>query len=64
MEAGTLFIKKTDLPAGSVYTEPSNEPHFAMTAEEPVMVLVTGFGPTDTVYENPNDEPTAPEAKP
>ncbi|WP_426122878.1 cupin domain-containing protein [Pararhizobium sp. PWRC1-1] len=45
------------LKAGSVYTEPSNAPHFAMTAETSVVVLLTGFGPTDTVYENPLDEP-------
>jgi quercetin dioxygenase-like cupin family protein len=46
------------LPVGSVYTEPSNRPHFAMTADEPVIVLITGTGPTDTVYENPTDDPT------
>jgi quercetin dioxygenase-like cupin family protein len=46
------------LPVGSVYTEPANEPHFAMTASEPVVVLLTGTGPTDTVYENPADDPT------
>ncbi|WP_027684220.1 cupin domain-containing protein [Rhizobium leguminosarum] len=47
------------LPVGSVYTEPSNAPHFAMTTDGPVIVLITGFGPTDTVYENPADDPTA-----
>ncbi|WP_354269935.1 hypothetical protein [Bradyrhizobium japonicum] len=46
------------LPVGSVYTEPANEPHFAMTANEPVIVMLTGTGPTDTVYENPADDPT------
>jgi len=46
------------LPVGSVYTEPDNAPHFAMTASEPVTVLLTGVGPTDTVYENPADDPT------
>lgn len=46
------------LPVGSVYTEPANAPHFAMTANEPVVVLLTGVGPTDTVYENPADDPT------
>jgi quercetin dioxygenase-like cupin family protein len=45
------------LPPGSVYTEPSGAGHFAMTGEEPVVVLVTGTGPTDTVYENPADDP-------
>lgn len=46
------------LPPGSVYTEPSGGPHFAMTGKEPVVVLITGTGPTDTVYENPADDPT------
>jgi len=50
--------KLKTLPAGSVYTEPSHAPHFAMTADEPVVVLITGTGPTDTVYENPADDPT------
>lgn len=50
--------KLKTLPAGSVYTEPNNAPHFAMTANEPVVVLLTGNGPTDTVYENPSDDPT------
>lgn len=45
------------LPPGSVYTEPANEPHFAMTADEAVTVLITGNGPTSTVYENPADDP-------
>lgn len=31
--------KLKTLPVGSVYTEPNNEPHFAMTADEPVVVL-------------------------
>src|SRR6201991_4452082 len=57
---GTQFDKSklTTLPVGSVYTEPANEPHFAMTGDEPVIVLITGVGPTDTVYENPADDPT------
>jgi quercetin dioxygenase-like cupin family protein len=57
---GTQFdkAKLKTLPVGSVYTEPSNEPHFAMTGNEPVIVLITGTGPTDTVYENPADDPT------
>jgi hypothetical protein len=29
-----------------------------MTGNEPVIVLITGNGPTDTVYENPADDPT------
>jgi quercetin dioxygenase-like cupin family protein len=46
------------LPVGSVYTEPANEPHFAMTGSEPVVVMLTGMGPTDTVYENLANDPT------
>jgi quercetin dioxygenase-like cupin family protein len=46
------------LPVGSVYTEPANGPHFAMTGSESVVVLITGTGPTNTVYENPADDPT------
>jgi quercetin dioxygenase-like cupin family protein len=57
---GSKFDKEKlkTLPVGSVYTEPMNEPHFAMTGNEPVVVLITGVGPTDTVYENPTDDPT------
>jgi len=57
---GTQFdsAKLKTLPTGSVYTEPSGAPHFAMTGNEPVIVLITGTGPTDTVYENPADDPT------
>jgi hypothetical protein len=51
--------KLRTLPVGSVYTEPSGGAHFAMTGKEAVTVLLTGFGPTDTVYENPADDPTA-----
>ncbi|MGK6325236.1 cupin domain-containing protein [Sphingomonas sp. DT-51] len=50
--------KLKTLPVGSVYTEPTNAPHFAKTGAEPVVVLLTGTGPTDTVYENPSDDPT------
>jgi uncharacterized RmlC-like cupin family protein len=50
--------KLKTLPVGSVYTEPDKAPHFAMTGNEPVIVLLTGVGPTDTIYENPADDPT------
>jgi hypothetical protein len=45
--------KLRTLPVGSVYAEPDK-----MTANEPVTLLLTGAGPTDTVYENPDDDPT------
>lgn len=50
--------KLKTLPVGSVYTEPANAPHFAMTGNEPVVVMLTGTGPTDTVYEDPANDPT------
>lgn len=50
--------KLKTLPVGSVYTEPTGVSHFAMTGTEPVVVLLTGNGPTDTVYENAADDPT------
>lgn len=37
-----------DLPPGSYYTEPAGQPHFSETGDEPVVILVTGFGPSDT----------------
>jgi quercetin dioxygenase-like cupin family protein len=38
------------LPPGSFYTEPGGVAHFALTKAEPVVVYITGIGPTDTVY--------------
>ena len=46
------------LPVGSIYTEPSETPHFAATGDQPAVTEVTGYGPTDIVYENPADDPT------
>ncbi|MGB0014535.1 MAG: cupin domain-containing protein [Candidatus Sulfotelmatobacter sp.] len=45
------------LPVGSVYSEPGGVNHFARTAELPVVVQISGFGPTDTRYFNPVDDP-------
>jgi quercetin dioxygenase-like cupin family protein len=45
------------LPAGSVYSEPGQTNHFARTGDEPVLVEISGFGPTDTRYVNPADAP-------
>ena len=44
---GTQFdkAKLKTLPVGSVYTEPSHGAHFAMTGNEPVIVLITGKVP-------------------
>jgi quercetin dioxygenase-like cupin family protein len=38
------------LPAGSFYSEPSGVAHFAETKADPVVVYITGKGPTDTIY--------------
>ena len=44
------------LPPGSFYTEPAGAAHFAQTGDTPVVVFITGYGPTDTVYvANAND---------
>jgi hypothetical protein len=42
---------------GSVYSEPGGLNHFARTADDPVVVHISGFGPTDTRYFNPADDP-------
>jgi hypothetical protein len=46
-----------NLPVGSVYSEPGRMNHFARTGADPVLVEISGFGPTDTVYVNPADAP-------
>lgn len=38
------------LPPGSVYSEPGGTDHFAQAGEEPVLVQISGVGPTDTKY--------------
>lgn len=38
------------LTVGGFYTEPQGLPHYALTRDEPAVVLITGVGPTDTVY--------------
>jgi quercetin dioxygenase-like cupin family protein len=52
---GPHFVEQNlkALPPGSFYTEPSNEPHFARTGDTPVVVQITGFGPTGTRYITP-----------
>ena len=45
------------LPAGSFYTEPGGVAHFAETKAAPVLLYITGNGPTDTVYVKASDEP-------
>jgi pimeloyl-ACP methyl ester carboxylesterase len=45
------------LPVGSVYSEPGGVNHFARTGDEPVLVQITGVGPTDTQYVDPATAP-------
>jgi quercetin dioxygenase-like cupin family protein len=51
---GVSFDEKAlkELPPGSFYTEPPNEPHFARTGSTPAVIQITGFGPSGTRYQN------------
>ena len=51
------------LPPGSVYSEPGGLNHFARTTDVPVVVHICGFGPTDTRYFNPADDPESTHKK-
>lgn len=46
------------LPPGSVYTEPPNANHFAMTRGEGVTIQITGTGPSGTAYVDPANDPS------
>lgn len=46
--ASETLVKR--LPPGSFYTEPADDPHFALTRDEPAIVYISGWGPTDTKY--------------
>jgi pimeloyl-ACP methyl ester carboxylesterase/uncharacterized RmlC-like cupin family protein len=48
------------LPPGSVYSEPGGVTHFAQTGAEPVLVEISGLGPTDTRYFDPANTPKTP----
>jgi quercetin dioxygenase-like cupin family protein len=48
---------KKALPQGSFYSEPGGVAHFAETKDEAVVVYITGYGPTDTTYINPAEDP-------
>jgi pimeloyl-ACP methyl ester carboxylesterase len=45
------------LPPGSFYTEPANRTHFAETRDEPVIVQITGVGPSSTRYVDAASDP-------
>ena len=49
---GASFDEKAlkALPPGSFYAEPPDEPHFAQTRKEAVVVQISGVGPTGTRY--------------
>jgi pimeloyl-ACP methyl ester carboxylesterase/uncharacterized RmlC-like cupin family protein len=49
---GPRFDEKAlkSLPPGSFYTEPAGRAHFAQTGKDPVVIHITGYGPTDTTY--------------
>lgn len=48
---------KKELRAGSFYNEPAGVAHFAETRAESAVVLITGFGPTDTEYVEAAQDP-------
>jgi uncharacterized RmlC-like cupin family protein len=52
------------LPPGSFYTEPSNRSHFAETGDEPVIVQITGSGPSSTRYVDAASDPRHGSRKP
>lgn len=56
---GDVFDKSKlkKLPPGSIYTEVENQNHFAMTDKYPVVVQITGYGPSGVTYVNPADDP-------
>ena len=45
------------LPPGSFYAEPPGRNHFAETDDEPVVVQITGFGPSSTEYVDKSQDP-------
>jgi quercetin dioxygenase-like cupin family protein len=49
------------LPPGSVYSEPGGDNHFAQTDNDAVVVQICGFGPTDTRYFDPANDPRSRE---
>lgn len=57
--------RSKSLGPGSFYTEPANIAHFARTDGEPVAVIITGNGPTDTRYESrPTPDATSKGSQP
>lgn len=50
---------KKALPGGSFYSEPAAVAHFAETMGEPAVVVITGYGPSDTEYTESERDPRA-----
>jgi len=61
---GTHFDTKSlkTLPPGSVYSEPAGDNHFAQTDADAVIVQISGYGPTDTRYFDPANDPKSQKA--
>jgi hypothetical protein len=59
---GTRFDEQSlkRLPPGRVYSEPGGVNHFARTGAAPVLVEISGVGPTGTRYFDPADTPKMP----
>jgi quercetin dioxygenase-like cupin family protein len=55
MGYGAQFDAKLlkELKPGSLFTEPAGQAHFSQTTDEPVVILVTGYGPNDTKFVTP-----------
>jgi hypothetical protein len=51
------------LPPGSVYSEPGGDNHFAQSGNDPVIVEISGCGPTDTRYFEAANDPLSREKK-
>ena len=51
------------LPPGSVYSEPGRVNHFALTSDGAVIVHISGYGPSDTLYVDPANDPSLKEKK-
>lgn len=48
------------LPPGSFYTEPANVAHFSLTKDEPVLVQISGNGPSATRFVDASQAPRRP----
>jgi hypothetical protein len=62
---GDHFDEKSlkNLPPGSVYSEPGRANHFARTGDEDVIVHISGYGPSDTLYVDAANDPSAQRKK-